>query len=205
MREAVAAQRCFSVLDSKAVWYYLFDKPSCSRFHQIVYARSKEAQLEVVGALDRERPENILFRDYDSGNDADGILLANGAHLVYAYVLREYRPRSVLGGHWFWQRARAPLRVGIRTARGAVAVATEAPAGAVRLTGWVTPPAGARWAYVTVGTDQVEIAPLRPLGDGRAAFDVLAPVAFLPAGERHLRMAVHDPGTDELLRVCSDC
>jgi len=205
MREAVAAQRCFYVLDSKAVWYYLFDRPSCSRFHQIVYARSKEAQLEVVDALDRERPENVLFRDYDSGADADGVLLANGAHLVYAYVLREYRPRSVFGGHWFWQHAGAPLRVGIRTAPGAVAAAAEAPAGTVRLTGWVEPPAGARWAYVTVGSEQVEVAPLRPLDGGRAAFDVLAPVAFLPPGERNLGIAVHDPRTDELLRVCSKC
>ena len=127
------------------------------------------------------------------------------AHLVYAYVLREYRPRAVFGGHWFWQRARAPLRVGARTARGAVAAAAGAPAGAVRLTGWVALPSGARWAYVTVGAMQVEIAPLRPLGDGRAAFGVLAPVAFLPPGERNLGIAVHDPRTDELLRVCSNC
>ncbi len=44
-----------------------------------------------------------------------------------------------------------------------------------------------------------------PLNGGRAAFDVLAPVAFLPPGERNLGIAVHDPRTDELLRVCSKC
>jgi hypothetical protein len=58
---------------------------------------------------------------------------------------------------------------------------------------------------VTAGSEQLEIAPLGPLEGGRAAFDVLAPVAFLPPGDRHLGIAVHDPRTDELLRVCSDC
>jgi hypothetical protein len=51
----------------------------------------------------------------------------------------------------------------------------------------------------------VEIAPLRPLDGRRAAFDVFAPVAFLPSGGRNLRIAVHDPRTDELLQVCIDC
>lgn len=205
MWKAVAAQPCFSTLDSTGVWYYLFDRPSCSRFHQINYARSREAQLEVIDALRRERPENILVGDYPSGAVSGRFPQANEEHLVYAYVLREYRPGVVLGGHWFWRHSSATLRVGNRTVRGAVAAATEAPAGTIRITGWTVAPAGARWAYLTVGSEQVEIAALRPLDGGRAAFDVLAPVAFLRAGERQLGVAVHDPRTDELLRVCPDC
>src|SRR5207248_9239231 len=93
MQKAVAAQRCFYTLDSNGVWYYLFERPSCSRFHQLTYARSQEAQLEVVDALRRERPEIILFRGYDSAPGVDEP--ANAEHRVYGYVLREYRPRSV--------------------------------------------------------------------------------------------------------------
>jgi hypothetical protein len=203
VQKTVAEQRCFFTLDSSGLWYYLLDRPSCSRFHHIVYARSQEAQLEVVEALRRERPGIILFRDYDSPFVADGP--ANGEHLVYAFVLREYRPRSVVAGRWFWQRAAAPLRVGNRTVPGAVTMPSRPPPGSVRLTGWVEAPPGARWAYVMVGGEPVEIAPLRPLDGRRAAFDVFAPVAFLPHGERDLRIAVHDPRTDELLRVCVDC
>jgi hypothetical protein len=203
VQKTVAEQRCFYTLDSSGVWYYLLDRPSCSRFHHITYARSHEAQLEVVEALRRERPEVILFRDYDSPFEAEGP--ANGEHLVYAFVLREYRPRSIVAGRWFWQRAAAPLRVGNRTVPGAVTVPIRPPPGSVRLTGWLEPPPGARWAYVTVGSELVEIAPLQPLDGRRAAFDVFAPVAFLPSGGRNLRIAVHDPRTDELLQVCIDC
>jgi hypothetical protein len=203
VQETVAKQRCFYTLDSSGVWYYLLDRPSCSRFHHIVYARSREAQLEVVQALRRERPEVILFGDSDRPFVPDGP--ANGEHLIYSFVLREYRPRSIVAGRWFWERAPSPLRVGNRMVPGAVTVPARPPPGAVHLTGWVEPPPGARWVYVTVRNEPVEIAPLRPLGGRRAAFDVLAPVAFLPSGQRDLRIAVQDPRTDELLPVCTDC
>lgn len=203
VQKPVAQQRCFFTLDSSGLWYYLLDRPSCSRFHQIAYARSQEAQLEVVEALRRERPGVILFREYDSPLVTDGP--ANSGHLVYAFVLREYRPWSIVGSRWFWQRAAAPLRLGSRTVPGALTVPAGSPPGTVHLTGWVEAPPGARWAYVMVGSEPAEIAPLRPLDGRRAAFDVFAPVAYLPPGERDLRIAVHDPRTDELLRVCLDC
>jgi len=200
MQSAVATQRCFYTLDSNGVWYYLFDRPSCSRFHQITYARTQEAQLEVVDALHREHPEIILFRQYGSPPAVDEP--ANAEHLVYAYVLREYRPRTVIRGFWFWQRAAAPLVSGSRSVPGTVSAAAGALPGTVRLTGWVQPPAGAQWIYVTVGNEPVEIAPLGPTNNGRAAFDLLAPVAFRPPLDRDLGIAVHDPGTDELLPAC---
>jgi hypothetical protein len=203
VQKAVAAQRCFYTLDSSGVWYYLFDRPSCSRFHQVTYARPQEAQLEVVDALHRERPEIILFRGYGSAPGVDEP--ANAEHLVYAYVLREYRPYSLVSPYWFWRRAPAPLAVGNRTVPGSAAVSVDAPPGTVRLTGWVEPPPGARWVYVTIGNELAEIAPLGPLAGGRATFNVLAPVGFLRPADRDLRITVYDPRRDELLRACSKC
>src|SRR5262249_4534216 len=143
MKPIVARQQCFYTLDSAGVWFYLFDRPSCSRFHQITYARSEQAQLEVIEALRRERPEVILFRGYDSWPGVDEP--ANAGPPVPPHALREYRPRSVAGGHWFWQRAAAPLAVGNRPVAGAATVIEDAPPGTVRVTGWVEPPAGASW------------------------------------------------------------
>jgi hypothetical protein len=203
MRPTVARQRCFYTLDSNGMWYYFFDRRSCSRFHQVNYARTREAQFEVIDALDRERPDVLLFRDPDSAAHDDGP--ANGEQLVYSYVLREYRPMALVGGRWFWRRAGTPLVMRDRTAPGEIAVTAEAPPGTVRVTGTAAVPAGAQWAYVTVGNAPVEITPLRALDRGRAGFDVLAPVGFLRPGSWSIGVAVHDPRTDELVRVCSNC
>jgi hypothetical protein len=203
MRTSVARQRCFFTLDSAGAWYYLFDRPSCSRFHQLDYARTREAQREVVDALERHRPDVILFRNPDSLPDPDGP--ANGEHLVYSYVLRAYRPLSVFAGRWFWRRSAAPLSWADGSVRGKLATSAGGPRGTVHVTGVVEVPPGAQWAYATVGTNLLEIAPLRPLDGGRAAFDLLAPTAFLPPGTSEVEIAVHDPRTDRLLRVCSNC
>jgi hypothetical protein len=203
LRTAVAAQRCFYTLDSNGVWYYLFDRPSCSRFHQIEYARTRDAQRDVIEALRRERPEVIFFRDPAAVAHEDGP--ANGEHLVYSYVLREYRPAAMVAGRWLWRRAAAPLALRDRKVAGETSVTAEAPPGTVRVSGSAEVPAGASWAYVTIGSEPIEIAPLRAIDGARAGFDVLAPVGFLPAGSRDIGVAVHDPRTDELLRVCSKC
>ncbi|MFL5310055.1 MAG: hypothetical protein ACJ79H_06315, partial [Myxococcales bacterium] len=78
----IRSQRCFFTLTSEGVWYYLFDKPSCSRFHQLIYARTPRTQREVVDDLRRENPGIVLFRNAGYGNWIDGITVGNSNHFV---------------------------------------------------------------------------------------------------------------------------
>jgi hypothetical protein len=100
---------CFWTLTSEGVWYLLLDRRSCSRFHQAVYARSDEAQAEVIADLERMRPPVILFANADWWNRVDGIPVSVTNVPIQSYVLSRYRPWRRVGEHWLWKRAQAPL------------------------------------------------------------------------------------------------
>jgi len=50
-----AGENCAGEIHS-TVWYYLFDRPSCSAFYEPAYARSAGAQREVIAELKLYRP-----------------------------------------------------------------------------------------------------------------------------------------------------
>ena len=66
MRPEVKDMECFYTLNSEAVWYYYFKKPSCSRYHMLQWAIPKEASHEIISSLRDKQPEVILFSNYNS-------------------------------------------------------------------------------------------------------------------------------------------
>jgi hypothetical protein len=108
--DEVRASGCFFTLTSEGVWYYFFSTPSCSRFHHLVYARSRAAQSELIAALERGRPSLILFSNRFWSNNIDKLSVFNSNAPVARHVMASYRPYRLVGSHWFWQRAESPYR-----------------------------------------------------------------------------------------------
>ncbi len=109
LKQEVQASSCFFTMTSEGAWYYLFERPSCSRFHQLVYARTKTAQQEVVNSLEQKKPPILLFSNNFWANQIDGISIFNSNYLVTRYVMTKYEPYQTIGEHWFWRRRESPI------------------------------------------------------------------------------------------------
>ncbi len=100
MRSEVKDMECFYTLSSEGVWYYYFKKPSCSRYHILQWAMTKEASYEIIDSLRNKRPRVILFSNYHSTR---GLVTFHSNSEVYDFVYQNYRPYKLVGNHWFWK------------------------------------------------------------------------------------------------------
>ncbi len=100
MLPEVKDMECFYTLNSEGVWYYYFKKPSCSRYHLLYLAMTKEASYEIINSLRNKRPEVILFSNYNSNK---GLVTFHSNPEVYDFVYQNYRPYKLVGNHWFWK------------------------------------------------------------------------------------------------------
>ena len=101
MRPYVQGMECFYTLTSEGIWYYYFNKPSCSRHHALVHVVGKKTSNEVVDTLRTKQPDIILFSNYRSRKSF------YSSHLlpqIYQFIYQNYRPYKLIGNHWFWKR-----------------------------------------------------------------------------------------------------
>jgi hypothetical protein len=101
---ALDGSSCFYTLTSEGSWYAVLGKPSCSRFHQLVYARTDAAQREVVASLERARPAVILVENAFWSNAIDGVPTRVSHPVVWEYVREAYEPSLTIGSQEFWRR-----------------------------------------------------------------------------------------------------
>ncbi len=102
MRPEIKNMECFYTLTSESGWYYFFKKPSCSRYHSLVFAIGKAATDEIIDALRSKHPEVILFSNYRSFRSFDG---SRSHPELYKFIYKNYRPYKLVGNHWFWKRS----------------------------------------------------------------------------------------------------
>jgi len=100
MRSEVKDMECFYTLNSEGVWYYYFKKPSCSRYHMLQWAITKQGSYEIINSLRNKRPRVILFSNYNSNR---GLVTFHSNPEVYDFVYQNYRPYKLVGNHWFWK------------------------------------------------------------------------------------------------------
>jgi len=132
---------CFWTLTSEGVWYHLVRRPSCTRFHQVVYARAAEAQGEVIADLERTRPPVILFANEEWWNRVDGVPVAVSNRAIQSYVLSRYRPWRRVGEHWLWKRSAGTLALApAGCVAGAVLDSEPSGPGVVHVSGVVDEP-----------------------------------------------------------------
>lgn len=108
MGAKVGESPCFVTLTNEITWYYVFDRPSCTRYLAVTNARARPAQDEFVAVLEAKRPRWILFESRAWSNALDGVSLFDGTPAIVAWVLTHYEPDAYVAGNWFWRRASAP-------------------------------------------------------------------------------------------------
>lgn len=108
LRQQVQQSSCFFTMTSIGVWYYLFDRPSCSRHHLLQYVGPRSSQQEIVDALERKKPEIILFYSM-THRGGKGFDPFSAKPLVTRYIMKEYEPYKWVGSHWFWARSGTPV------------------------------------------------------------------------------------------------
>jgi len=193
IRGELQSSSCFYTLTNEGAWYYLVQKPSCSRFYEVTNARPISAQHEVVAALQATSPAVILFSGGWSDN-IDGISPFNANPEVMRYVLQHYVPHALVAENWFWKRSSDPLQFSDRK----VGTTMDTPADAT--TAWDLRIAG------TYGTDSLTAPPKAifltdgdentPIWAGRPAPDeylqerwsAVVPTAVLAPGGHRLRV-----------------
>ena len=110
MKPEIDQQSCFFNLTSEGLWYYLFNKPSCSKYGYVLYSKPIEAQKVVVQELEKTQPDIILLtNEMWFENPWDRVLKSDSAALIYENVLQQYRPYKLVQSHWFWKRSNRPL------------------------------------------------------------------------------------------------
>lgn len=202
VRQAAPADRCFYTLTSEGLWYYLLDRPACSPFHQILYARTPQADAQVAASLRESRPGVVLVSNNFWTNRVDGVTVYNTNPAVSRLVLAEYRPAHLVGEHWFWKRAGAPWRF-LAAAPAGTLVRAPRQVGQrfdAALSGTLhEPAAGAATSAVLLvrEADGIPLSAARVLpGARRWSADI--PTAALPLGRSRVRAWLADGRTGTL-------
>ncbi|WRH64901.1 MAG: hypothetical protein RSE13_12895 [Planktothrix sp. GU0601_MAG3] len=111
LKPEIEQQSCFFTLTSEGLWYYLFNKPSCSKYSYVLYAKPTVAQREVIQELNETKPDILLLtNEMWYQNPWDEVLKSESASLIYQNVLTTYRPYKTVQSHWFWKRNNQPLK-----------------------------------------------------------------------------------------------
>jgi hypothetical protein len=100
---------CVYTLTSEGLWYFVLQRPSCSAYHQVAYARPESAQDEVIADLAAKRPAVIVYSHTGGFESFDGLSAASTTAKVTRWVLANYRPHWLIGGAWVWDRADQPM------------------------------------------------------------------------------------------------
>jgi len=105
VRPEVSQSSCFFTLTQEGIWYYLLNKPSCSKFSIIFYARTTNAQKTVIREVETTKPSIVLFSSTTRVSTFDGISTADAVPIIYRYFLNHYRPYVLAESQWFWKRS----------------------------------------------------------------------------------------------------
>ena len=222
MEPEISQQSCFFTLTSEGLWYYLFNKPSCSQYGYVLYAKPPEAQQVVIRELDKTQPNIILLtNEIWFQNPWDEILKAESAAKIYQDVLQKYRPYKAVKSHWFWQRSDQQLRFNsANLAQGSIDFAPTEPIQRgenISLMGWAILPQQNKVAdavYLSFGEQNQLVAVgqvnlKRP--DVASAFSeknyqqsgwtIRLPTAILPEGQTLLKIWAYDAQSDQLIQI----
>ncbi|MGB3533552.1 MAG: hypothetical protein WBA13_08535 [Microcoleaceae cyanobacterium] len=225
MKPEISQQSCFFTLTSEGLWYYLFDKPSCSRYSYLLYAKPIEAQKRVIQELEETQPNLILFtNEMWFQNPWDEILKAESASQIYQYALQNYQPYKAVQSHWFWQRSEQPITFNLANlAEGSIDFAPTKPlqrGDNISLMGWAILPQkqiAADAVYLSFG-EQNQLVNASPVNikrqDVASAFSepnyqksgwtIQVPTAILPEGETVVKVWAYDAEANQLFLMGSE-
>ncbi|MEL7034965.1 MAG: hypothetical protein AAFO04_05015 [Cyanobacteria bacterium J06592_8] len=225
MKPEIDQQSCFFNLTSEGLWYYLFDKPSCSKYGYVLYSKPREAQKQVIKELEETQPGIILLTNKMwYSNPWDGVLKSDSAAFIYQDVLQKYRPHKLIQSHWFWKRSDRPLTFSqTNLQNGFVEVFPDEPIhrnDIIDLGGWAILPDKQQPAdavYLSYG-DQNHLIAVGKVNQSRpdvakvfSRFEyndtgwlIRVPVTTLPVGNTSLKVWTYDAETETLTQIGSE-
>lgn len=225
LQPEIDQQSCFYNLTSEGLWYYLFDKPSCSKYSYVLYAQPRIAQNEVIRELDQTQPEILLLtNEMWFQNPWDEVLKTESASLIYRDVLQKYRPYKTVQSHWFWKRSNQNLNFAKTTlTNGYVEFTPSSPIQqkeSLSINGWAILPKSRQPAdavYLSLGENNhlISVSPvnlkrpdvaqfLKNPDYEKSGWNLQVPTAILPEGEVILRVWSYDAKTDQLTQIGKD-
>ncbi|MGL5080548.1 MAG: hypothetical protein ACRC8A_03590 [Microcoleaceae cyanobacterium] len=221
MQSEIDRQSCFFTLTSEGLWYYLFNKPSCSKYSYLLYAKPTIAQQTVLADLEKTKPEILLFsNEMWFQNPWDEILKSESAALIYQDVMKHYKPYKIIQSHWFWKRSDRPLKfTQVNGMNGFVEGVPTHPVKrgeAISLGGWAILPEKLKPAdavYLSNGQNQLLEAGIVNLSRADVAlvlgnknyevsgWALRVPTAILPIGTSSLKVWAYDSQDDQFIQV----
>ena len=92
----------FDFSNSPALFYYLLDQPSPTRYYHVSMAIRAGTQDDLVDELERRRPRLVVFSSYGTGLPSWDYISNQVRHYrVSRYILDNYRPLSAWNGFVF--------------------------------------------------------------------------------------------------------
>ncbi len=210
LNPTVSQSSCFFTLTQEAFWYYLFNKPSCSKFSIIFYARTQKAQETVVQEIDIRKPSTILFSSTSRASTFEGISTADAVPIIYQHFLNHYKPYKLEESQWFWQRNENKLTFKHDKSRysyGSINPLLNEriiKGTSVFLSGAAEFPQQSKSAdavYLTYGEDNqmVEVTKV-----DNSKWSVAIPTISLPTGKGTLRVWSYAANTSQLVQIGED-
>ncbi|MGB3404553.1 MAG: hypothetical protein WBA77_17850 [Microcoleaceae cyanobacterium] len=221
----ISQQSCFFTSTSEGLWYYLFNKPSCSKYGYVLYAKPSTAQQEVIQELEETQPNIVLLKnEIWFQNPWDEILKAESASEIYQYILQQYRPYKAIESHWFWQINQQPITFSSSNlAQGSIDFIPTKPiqwGEKVSLMGWATLPQQKQAAdavYLSFG-EQNQLVNASQVNLQRAdvasafsepnyqqsGWTIEVPTALLPVGKTPIKVWAYDSQVDQLFLIGSE-
>ncbi|MFM6450232.1 MAG: hypothetical protein ACKPH7_00340, partial [Planktothrix sp.] len=222
LKPEIDQQSCFYTLTSEGLWYYLFNKPSCSKYGYVLYAKPTVAQQQVIQELNETKPNILLLtNEMWYHNPWDLVLKSESAALIYQDVLKTYQPYKTVQSHWFWKRSNQPLKfTQTKLLNGSIeSIPTQAihQQDDLLIGGWSILPQQSKPAdavYLSLGENnqlisvgQVNIA--RPdvvqvLSNPKleqSGWMIRVPTAILPPGNHQMKVWGYDSKTHQLTQI----
>jgi hypothetical protein len=104
LNSLIKKDETFYTLTSEGIWYFLLQKKSSSKFHQLIYCRTTECQIDLIGDLKKTSPPYLLFSNNYWSSNIDNVSIFNSHHVFLAYIMKSYGPSFEVEGNWIWKK-----------------------------------------------------------------------------------------------------
>lgn len=101
---ATAPGEAFYDFTNQAVFFFLADRPSASRYVYVAYAATPDLEREVIAELEADETRLVLFRSGHGSDQLDGVPLERRHPLIDRYLRDHYVPAKRIGGTVLMQR-----------------------------------------------------------------------------------------------------
>ena len=95
---------------SQGAYYFFADRPSVTRYHQVVYASTPDMQREIIDALERDGTRLVIFKTNGYGDQFDLIPSEDRHPLIAHYLAKNYELAiNINGAQILKRRGKVPF------------------------------------------------------------------------------------------------